>query len=295
MNLRDIEYILTAAELKNFARAAQMCHISQPSLSIQIKKVEKQLGHAIFIREQRGVRLSEFGQTLLPHLKSIQDSIQDINTLVANLGGQTRPTVTLGAISTVAPYVFPYLKDFDGLILRESVTTELIKNLLDNEIDAALLALPVKIPFLKSLRLYREPFYLAGAKRNKFVHQINLDAIEFPPKCRFLILSEEHCMGEQTLSLCQLENRGKNDVYKATSLETLRQMAATGTDVTLMPALARRKNDGLQYRSLPEKFHRDIGIIYNEKNPKLQHIQKLYEHLKHTPVIQSLNLQPQLT
>ena len=294
MNLRDIEYILSAAELKNFARAAQRCHISQPSLSIQIKKVEKQLGQAIFIREQRGVRLSEFGQTLMPHLESIQKSMQDINALATDVGRQSRPPVTLGAISTVAPYVFPYLKDFERIILKESVTTELIKKLLDNEIDAALLALPVKIPFLKSLRLYREPFYLAGAKRNKFVHQINLEAIEFPPKCRFLILSEEHCMGEQTLSLCQLENRGKNDIYKATSLETLRQMAATSNDVTLIPALARRKNDGLQYRSLPDKFHRDIGIIYNEKNSKLQQIQKLYEQLKHTPVIQRLNLQPQM-
>lgn len=288
MNLRDIEYIISAATHKNFAKAAQECHISQPSLSIQIKKVERQLGKALFVREQRGVRLSEFGEQVLPHLQAVLMSVGRVRALAAKAEAKSKPVIKLGAIATVAPYVFPHLKDLEGVRLEEAVTTELVKKLLDQKIDAALLALPVKIPSLTSMKLYKEPFYLAGAKRNRALGKVDLETPNFPADCRFLVLSDEHCMGEQTVKLCQLDTGSRNDVVQEASLETIRQMAASSKDVTLIPALARRKNDGLTYKTLPEQFYREIGIVYDEKNPRLPQIQDAYDYLKALPIIQQM-------
>ncbi len=280
MNLRDIEYILAAAEIGSFAKAARVCHISQPSLSIQIKKVEELLGCALFIRDKKGVRLSEFGETVLSYFKEIQDNVSKIHTMAQKQRSEPLPTIRLGAIATAAPYIFPYITDIENLVFEESTTVELIKKLLDDEIDAALLALPVKVPLLTSMSLYKEPFYLVAAQNNPYAQTIDVETIALPPECRFLVLSEEHCMGEQTMSLCKLNRNNNHKIFKATSLETIRHMVATSNDITLMPALARRHNDGLSYYDLSPRYHRDIGLVYKARTRHTEQIHNLHAKVK---------------
>lgn len=286
MNLRDIEYILSAAETGNFARAAQLCNVSQPSLSIQIKKVEERLGSPLFIRDKKGVRLSEFGQSTISYFEDIQKNVAHINSLARQKQDMPPPQITVGAIATAAPYILPHLMHIQNLNVEEATTSLLIQKILNDEIDAALVALPTKVPLLSSVSLYDEPFYLVAAEGNPYVEDMDLNTMEPPEDCRILALTEEHCMGEQTMSLCKIRLDQKNRVFKATSLETIRHMVATSNDMTLMPALAWRSHDGLSYHELPEKFHRKIGLVFKSRTDKIEQIHELRDTIKRLPFLQ---------
>ena len=279
MNLRDIDYILMAAEVGSFAKAAERCFVSQPSLSIQIKKTEELLGQAIFARHKNGVRLTAFGEKILPHLLAVQKEILAIK----GFSKQSGQVLRLGAIATVAPYIFTEIADLDDIIFEESVTSDLLQRLNSGEIDAALLALPVEVADLTHSLLYREPFYLAGAKGNKYLDDIDLDSIEAAQKnCRFIVLSEEHCLAQQVVHLCRLNiSKNKNaDIFRASSLEMARRLVANGQDITLIPARAKRDDDGLTYRALGNRYYRDIGLVYRKDASNIRNIKRLYKNLK---------------
>ncbi len=288
MNLRDIEYILAAVDSGSFARAAEICHVSQPSLSIQIKKVERELGHPIFIRDQRGVRLSPYGLKILRHLETIMQEVDQIRHAAEPPDTPDVTPVRIGAIATVAPYIFPILMNVEGVDLEESTTEELLRSLMDERIDAAILALPVKVSVLSAARLFTEPFYLACARDNPVVERMNLDKLTPPEESRFLILSAEHCMSEQTINLCQLNPNRLNRVVRATSLETIRLMVATSADITLMPALARRDNDGLDYHPLPKRFSREIGLVYKSRTARIEPLQSIAQQIRQADAVRQL-------
>lgn len=289
MNLRDIEYILSAAKNGSFARAAAECHVSQPSLSVQIKKIEGRLGHSLFIRDKKGVRLSPMGEKILPHFKAMQDSANEIFQIsTTHSAADDNAPIKLGAIATVAPYIIPHIANFRQINFEESTTAELIKKLLDDEIDAALLALPIKVPQLKSLSLYKEKFFLVGAKKNKNIAAMDFKTMIPPEHSRFLILSDEHCMGEQAINLCRLNDDMTRKMFRARSLETIRQMVASSDDITLMPETARRAHDGLTYYPLPAKFYRTIGLVYKNKNLKIEQIQALHQQMKALDILHAV-------
>ncbi len=279
MNLRDIDYILMAAEVGSFAKAAERCFVSQPSLSIQVKKTEEMLGQPIFARHKNGVRLTAFGEKILPHLLAVQKEIDSIKAF----SKQSEEVLRLGAIATVAPYIFTEIADLDNIIFEESVTSDLLQRLDSGEIDAALLALPVEASGLTHSLLYREPFYLAAAKGNKHLDSIDLDSIETAPEnCRFIVLSEEHCLAQQVVHLCRLDKPKNNspDIFRASSLEMARRLVAGGNDITLIPARAKRDDDGLTYRALGNRYYRDIGLVYRKEASNMRSIKKLYNSLK---------------
>lgn len=281
MNFRDIEYILTAADSGSFAQAAKICHVSQPSLSIQIKKIEERLGHKIFIREKKGVRLTAFGVHISDHLQTIHESMESIESLAKTYHQIEKKPLKIGAIATTAPYLFPFLNDLETVSLEEGKTELLLQKLMADDIDAAILALPVKIPLIKTLFLYDEPFYLATSKHGKCKDKNDLEAIKQSDNCRFLILTEEHCMGEQAIDLCKLNMYNKNRVCKFASLETIRQMVAkSDIDVTLMPKMAVREHDGLVYQELPPKYYRSMGLVFKAGNINYERIISTFEILK---------------
>ena len=281
MNLRDIDYILMAAEVGSFAKAAERCFVSQPSLSIQVKKAEDSLGQAIFVRHKNGVRLTAFGEKILPHLRKVQAEISAINDLSHKSGEVLR----LGAIATVAPYIFTEIADLQNIIFEESVTSDLLQRLSSGEIDVALLALPIKESGLAHSLLYREPFYLASAKGNENLSSIDLDDLNSLPKnCRFVVLTEEHCLAQQVLHLCHLDKSSGTDsgadIFRASSLEMARRLVAGGKDVTLIPARAKRDDDGLEYRSLANRYYRDIALVYRKDSSNMRSIKQLHRNLK---------------
>jgi LysR family hydrogen peroxide-inducible transcriptional activator len=282
INFRDIEYILYAAQSGSFAGAAKACNISQPSLSIQIKKVEDRLGNRIFVRSKKGVKLTSFGETIVPHLINVQKELKAIDTISQHMINQPKPHLKIGVIHTVAPYLLPRIKNEAQIQFSENSTHQLVNKLINEEIDAAILALPIKLMQLESIKLYREPYYLVSSENNPMLEQINMDNMLPPEGTQFLILSEEHCLGQHMVELCNLRQyqHETGDKYRATSLETIRQMVAVSNNLTLLPALAHRHNDGLGYRSLPKRFFREIGLVFNNQTPHLNDIYSFADEIK---------------
>ncbi len=284
LSYREVLYITTAAKTGSFVRASEVCHISQPSLSIQIKKIEERLGNAVFIRSVQGVRLTPFGQEILPLLNIILEKFEAIRAHTSQAKNQKLKPLRLGIIPTVGPYLLPQLQELTGVNFTEGTTDMLIQKLLKDELDGALLALPIKLPQLKSSKLLREPFYLTAAKENAYLRHIQLNADfsarELPAECSFLILSEEHCLGEQTAELCGLQQGGMNEAFKQTSLETIRSMVAESNNVTLMPAMAKRAGDGLVYHPMAAQFYRDVGLVYKKSGERVAEIAELEVKLR---------------
>lgn len=280
MNLRDIEYTLKAYETGRFAEAAKQCHISQPSLSIQIKKIEQELGHAIFVRQQNGVKLTDFGNHILPYFEDIQRNVGLIKNYAQNHANQRNPRIRLGAIFTVAPFLFPHIQSINNLRFEESNTKELLAKLLNEKLDAAIMALPVKTPVLITKKILREPFYLTAKKNNTLAKKIKLKTLTFPKECQFVALTEEHCLGDQIKDICHLFGYRNKKIIEKTSLETIRRLIAASDYFTLMPEMAKSKNDGLQYKKLPEKYYREIGLVYRKHAPLEDHILKLWKSIK---------------
>lgn len=271
MNIRDIEYIIAVAEQGSFSGAAARCHVSQPSLSAQIKKVEDELGVRIFDRTKRSVKLSLYGQSFMVHARKVMEEVERIKKEARQQTDPFTGTLAVGAIATVAPYFFPrilpHIHDKApslSLILKENVTGILLKSLLDREIDVAILSLPTDDNVFKSMPLFDDPFYLAVAENHPLVKQKSVND-ELLKTQKLILLDEEHCFRAQALAICQSSNMQEDKAFKATSLETIRHVVATGQGMTLMPGLARRDNDEIAYIPIEGRhYSRTIGLVWRK-------------------------------
>jgi len=284
MNLRDFDYFIKLADLKHFGKAADACFVSQPTLSMQIKKLEGELGVVLFERQKKQVILTEAGKELLSYAKSVLNTVSSMKKAAQALNDPLSGSITLSAIQSLAPYLLPHLmpklsKAFPQIKwrLQEGKTDQLLEQLNKGEIDAALLALPIPQHQLAIKPLFKEPFYAAiGAEhplyKNKSV--LTLSKLEQEP---FLLLEEGHCLRDQALDLCQLSQSAQND-YRAASLETLRYTIAHHDGLTLMPQLACLSTKGLKYLPIKDaSAQREIAMVYRQSatnSPLLDNIAK---------------------
>lgn len=244
MNLRDLQYVEALANTRHFGAAAKACHVSQSTLSIQIKKLETELGATLFERDAKQVRLSEAGLALLPHIKQVLAATADLREQAEALTDPLAGILRFGAFPTLAPYILPHMMPalhqalpklrFE---LLEEKTETLLTKLLDGTLDAALIALPVEHPRLDAIALFAEPFLLAVADHSPLARRKKV-TLQDLATTDILLLDEGHCLRAQSLELCQRIGKGESQSYRATSLETLRHMVASGAGATLMPALA---------------------------------------------------------
>ena len=287
MNLRDLEYIVAVGKHRKFSYAAELCHVSQPSLSAQIKKVEEELGSQIFERSRRKVEVTAYGSQFIERAEKILGLLQEVKDLAHEHANRVGGQITLGAILTVAPYLFSHIvktvKSFEPtieLILREATTEVLIKELLLREIEMAVISLPTDDNVFESSLLFEEPFYLAVGEAHPLAKKEIIEDDDL--KNRDLILLEEgHCFRKQALEICQNTTAKENTVFRATSLETIRYFIATGEGVTLMPKIAMKSNDGVAYIPLSNpQFNRKIGLIWMKNSEKSVLIHRLAEIIK---------------
>ncbi|MEO1889105.1 MAG: LysR substrate-binding domain-containing protein [Cycloclasticus sp.] len=290
MNLRDLKYIVAVAELKSFVKAAERCFVSQPTLSMQIKKLEGTLGVKIFERNNKRVLITEVGKSIISKAKSILHDVKDIEELAHNAQQPFAGNFRLGAFPTLAAYILPDLVPLIKdklpdlrLILIEEKTDTLIRQLKDGEIDAVLLAAPVKDDFLASTVLFDDAFKLAVSSQHRLSNKTTVtpaDIINEP----LLLLDEGHCLRDQALQFCQLNGAKEEQNVRATSLETLRQMVRANTGITFMPNLAIRDNDSdgnIQYIPFENpQPKRTIRLVWRKTNPKIQLMNLLTELLQ---------------
>jgi LysR family hydrogen peroxide-inducible transcriptional activator len=283
MNIRDLKYFLAVAELEHFGQAAELCHVSQPTLSGQIKKMEETLGIALFERTNRRVILTEIGSHIVEHARNVIKEVDAIYDVSERAGDPLSGKFRLGAFPTLSTYLFPKIvpkvKEVMPnirLILIEEKTNQLIDRLRKGEIDAALLALPINDDFLVSQQLFSDEFYLAVPEGHELAGNDIVDQTELRQH-KLMLLEEGHCLRDQSLEICQLHGVGEDQDFKATGLETLRQMVKVGTGITLIPKIAMRDNDeGIRYIRFKQPApNRKIGLVWRKTTHRQQVINQL--------------------
>lgn len=254
MNLRDLQYVLLVAEHRHFGRAAEAAHVSQPTLSSQIKKLEDQLGVVLFERDSRNVALTAAGEAIVAEAKRVMvhvNAIRDVAQVYNDpLGGEIR----LGVIASLAPFLMPELLERLAheaprldVMVHEGLTDTLLDKLKNRELDAVLLASEVPQDVLQDVRLFEERFLLACAAEHPLarVTEVSLEEVG---RDALLLLEEGHCLRDQALAVCRVESVDAR--VKASSLQTLIRMVERNRGVTLLPQLAARQARGVVLKPL---------------------------------------------
>lgn len=244
MNLRDLRYLVALAEYKHFGKAAEASFVSQPTLSTQIRKLEEELGVALFERAPRKVMLTDVGREIVARARAILDDVEQIRGIARRTMDPESGTIRLGIFPTLGPYLLPHVVPqirarFPRLelLLVEEKTEVLLKQLHEGRLDAAVLAQPLHEDRLHQEFLFEEPFVLAVPRGHALASRKMLKLDDLADQS-LLLLEDGHCLRDQALEACQLAGANERAGFRATSLETLRQMVGSGVGITLLPTLA---------------------------------------------------------
>lgn len=245
MNLRDLQYLVALAEYRHFGKAADASFVSQPTLSTQLKKLEKELGVELIERSPRHILLTDAGEQVVARAKVMLAEAENIRGIARRAADPESGSIRMGLFPTLAPYLLPHVvpqlhRRFPHLelLLVEEKTEVILQRLRDGQLEVGVLALPVHDDQLHEEHLFDEDFLLAVPSDHP------LAATDGPVDPGVLVhedvllLEEGHCLRDQALEVCQLAGAAERSGFRATSLETLRQMVAAGVGVTLLPELA---------------------------------------------------------
>ena len=250
MTLTELRYIVAVAKEKQFCKAAKACYVSQPTLSLGIKKLEDELGVLLFERKHQDLVITPIGQKIVAQAERALKEVNTIKELAQTNHDPLSESLKLGAIHTVGPYLFPDLlpvvKDRAPqlpLLVEENYTSELILKLKNGDIDAAVVSLPFDEPGIESEVLYEEPFVILVPSS----HPLAMDdtiSLKQLAKETVLLLGPQHCFRDQVITLCPEcfnPKSGQEDIhntFEGSSLETIRFMVAGGVGVTIVPRMA---------------------------------------------------------
>lgn len=275
LTLKQFRYFEALARQGHFGRAADVCTISQPALSMQIKELEETLGTELFERGARQVRLTSFGEAFALRVREILRSVDELGDLARASQDRLVGRLRIGIIPTVAPYLLPAIignltRMHDGLEIhvRETLTSKLVQELAEGRLDTAIVALPVSEPSLTEVSLFSENFVLVRPGEDEGKPVPNREALR---EMRLLLLEEGHCFRDQALSFCNIQSALPRELMDGSSLSTLVQMVSAGIGVTLIPEMA----VGVETRSASvsvARFQnvqpsRTIGMIWRKTNP----------------------------
>lgn len=244
MNLRDLKYLVALADHKHFGRAAAACFVSQPTLSTQIKKLEEELGVSLVERAPRHIMLTPAGREAAQRARRIVADVEEIKEAARRSQNPEAGAVRLGIFPTLGPYLLPHVvsrvrERFPALelLLIEEKTEVILRQLREGKLDAGILALPLHDEQLHIELLFEEPFMLAVPETHVLAASKTL-AMQDLAHESLLLLEDGHCLRDQALDVCQLAGASEKTGFRATSLETLRQMVAANVGITLLPVLA---------------------------------------------------------
>ncbi|GGM10312.1 hydrogen peroxide-inducible genes activator [Pseudomonas asuensis] len=245
MTLTELRYIVTLAQEQHFGRAAERCHVSQPTLSVGVKKLEDELGILIFERSKSAVRLTPTGESIVAQAQKVLEQAQGIRELAQAGKNQLSAPLKIGAIYTIGPYLFPHLVPQLNrvapempLYIEENFTHVLRDKLRTGELDAIIIALPFSEPDVLTKALYDEPFYVMMPARHPWTELKSIDNSQLNDKS-LLLLGEGHCFRDQVLEACPTVRKhgdeAKHTQVESSSLETIRHMVASGLGVSVLP------------------------------------------------------------
>jgi LysR family transcriptional regulator, hydrogen peroxide-inducible genes activator len=291
LKLKDLRYLVAVADTRHFGRAAEKCFVSQPTLSAQLRKLEEYLGIQLIERRPRRVTLTEAGEDIAQRARSMLEGGDAIVTMALTrrdpLAGQLR----LALLPTIGPYLLPQvalkirkaLPRLD-LLLYEYQTNALLEHLHNGEIDVGILALPVHGDGLVARELYQEPFVAALPANHRLADRARVRAEDLKGET-LLLLEDGHCLRDQALAVCSRSGAQEKQDFRATSIETLRQMVATGAGVTLLPELASiggyGNTKGLVVRPFAKPVPtRSIGAVWRKSTARAVAIEAVCDQIQ---------------
>ena len=281
-----MRYALAVEQHKHFGRAAESCFVSQPTLSTQIKKLEAELGVTLVERDNKKVMLTNIGTTIAERAGEILNDVDEIKALAKQASDPESGVLTLGLIPTIGPYLLPYAvkairKRFPDvkLYLHEAQTHVLTDMLKTGKVDAAIMALPVADERIESYPIYSEAFFAALPMGHHLGNAKSLKPSQLKNE-EMMLLEDGHCLRDQALEICHKMGSHEMSGFRATSLETLRQMVASGAGVTLLPTLAAESSQCSESDISIIPFNdpqptRDIGVFYRPSSPRKELFQEI--------------------
>ncbi len=295
IKLKDLRYLVAVADCRHFGRAAERCFVSQPTLSAQLKKLEQYLGVQLIERQPGRVSLTHAGEQIVARARRILEASDEVVTLARSHRDPLAGMLRIALLPTIGPYLLPRVsqplrKALPRLDLRlyEYQTAAMLEKLQAGEIDLGILALPVDTDGLESRELYAEPFTVAVPDNHRLAKRDTVRVEDLQGET-LLLLEDGHCLRDQALEVCSRIGPSEKQDFRATSLETLRQMVATGAGITLLPELASRGAYGHAKGVTVRPFARPapvrrIGAIWRKssaRTPVIEAVCKLLaEHAK---------------
>ncbi len=294
MNIRDLRYLVALAEHRHFGRAAEASFVSQPTLSTQIRKLEEELGVPLVERAPRRVMLTPVGREIVARAQRILTDLDELHQIARRSQDPDSGTIRLGLFPTLAPYLLPHVvpglrERFPrlDLLLVEEKTEVLLHQLRDGKLDAAILALPLHDDQITARFLFEEPFLLAVPRGHPLARRrsITLDDLG---RESLLLLEDGHCLRDQALDVCRMAGANEKSGFRATSLETLRQMVAAGVGITLLPRLAvappipASADIAMVPFDAPQP-HRRLAMVWRRSTARAELLERLAAHFSALP------------
>ena len=246
LKLKDLRYLVALADTRHFGRAAERTFVSQPTLSAQLKKLEEYLGVQLIERAPKRVSLTVAGEEIVARARRIVEASEEIVQLAQGHGDPLAGRLKVALLPTIGPYLLPNVaaklrKQLPRLelMLYEYQTDVMLEKLHAGEIDVGILALPVPLDGLEAHELYKEPFTVAMPANHRLSTRKTIRVEDLRDET-LLLLEDWHCLRDQALEICAGTGLHEKQDFRATSLETLRQMVASGVGITLLPELAGR-------------------------------------------------------
>ena len=292
--LRQLQYLVALQEHLHFGNAAKHLNVTQSTLSTGIRELEKFLGVTLVERTNKSVSFTRVGEQITDRSRYVIMQTEDLVDEAHAFSDPLVLPVKLGAIPTIAPYImghyanelrerYPRIQ----LYIRENTTANLIRELLDNKLDTALLALPYETGLVETRVMYREGLHLAFHRESKFINTRKVVFNQLPDES-LLLLDDGHCLRDHALAGCRLKDHKKINTFGANSLQMLVQMVENDMGITLLPDMALNagilNGTNIETRKLPiNRFYRDIGFAWrkgNYREPLLQDLMKALPKVK---------------
>jgi len=258
MEMHQLRYAVAVARTGNFSRAAEQCHVAQPSLSQQILKLEDELGERLFDRMKREAKLTAHGEVFLRRAVRILEEVDAARREAADAQDLLRGTMKIGVLPTIAPYLLPevmagFAEEFPGveMVVQEDTTARLLKLVHSYEVDFALASQPIRDERLEIRELFAEELMLALPPGHPLTRKRAVTAGDLDSE-RFIVMKEGHCLGDQVLGFCERSDLRPRISFRSAQLETIQALVCAGVGISLIPAMAvrSRREDLLEYRSL---------------------------------------------
>jgi LysR family hydrogen peroxide-inducible transcriptional activator len=274
MELHQLRYLVAVADSRGFTAAAEFCHVTQPTMSHQIRKLEEELGEPLLQRRRDGAHLTPLGERIYLHAREVMKNIGAVEQAASAFSHRIQGLLKIGVIPTIAPYFLPGLlrlsqKRYPGIDFQvtEEPTERLLSSIVTGALDLAILSPPVAGDKVETHDLFEDEFLLALPKTHPLAkaRTIPLRALREQP---MILMNDEHCLRGQTLSFCRGVGFAPKVFIQSSQLDTVLAMVETGQGISLVPAMARKafRHRRVVFRSLrPERISRKISLAWSKK------------------------------